>query len=99
MESLTPAITSISTQAAKKDPFGDRRRRHQGQGERRLLAKIGQEEKEGQQDLKKNGAVIIRYSGAQFNWILRTLLNIVLRFLLSFTGCPTATVLQNSIEN
>ena len=35
-------------------------------------------------------------AGAQFNWILKTLLNILLRFLLSFTGCPT--VLQNSIE-
>ena len=36
-------------------------------------------------------------AGAQFNWILKTLLNILLTFLLSFTGCPT--VLQNSIEN
>ena len=35
-------------------------------------------------------------AGAQFNWILKTLLNVLLRFLLSFTGCPT--VLQNSIE-
>ena len=35
-------------------------------------------------------------SGVQFNWILKTLLNILLRFLLSFTGWPT--VLQNSIE-
>ena len=35
-------------------------------------------------------------TGAQFNWILKTLLNILLIFLLSFIGCPT--VLQNSIE-
>ena len=34
--------------------------------------------------------------GTQFNWILKTLLNILLRFLFSFTGCPT--VLQNSID-
>ena len=35
-------------------------------------------------------------TGAQLNWILKNLLNILLIFLLSFTGCPT--VLQNSIE-
>ena len=35
-------------------------------------------------------------AGAQFNWILKTLLNILFTFLLSFTGCPT--VLQDSIE-